>query len=450
MLFYPDNMKRFFISFAIVSLASVCVLSDAADQRFVFTKNSRVLIIAPHPDDETLAAGGLIQSAVKAAANVKIVYLTHGDYNEIASIFFQKRPLLTKADFIKSGQIRKKEAISAMSVLGLKEQNLIFLGYPDFGTLNIWRSHWGETKPFRSFITRINKVPYVDDFSYGRPYRGDNIVRDFEKILLLFQPTHVFVTAPFDLNSDHRAAYLYFQVALLNLNDKIEKPSVFGYLVHAQRWPTPKQYKPDAKLDPPGSMLSDDDFKWLSYSLTPQQVELKKEALLRYGSQAAYSKNFMLSFARMNEVYIDLPYEELKNSPPASSGNQKTMNEPDSDEVKYWVQNDELWMDIRATSPLDELGALNIEVFSYRHDTEFSSMPKLNLRLLGDHILASDSRKVISGSGIQYDLQKKSILVRVPMKLLRSPDYIFISAQTLKYNISLDFGSWKVLKVNKT
>ena len=150
------------------------------DQPILFSKESRVLIIAPHPDDETLSTGGLIQSAVEANAHVKVVYLTHGDYNEIASIFFKKWPLLTTADFIKSGQIRKKEAVAAMSVLGLGEKDLTFLGYPDFGTLSIWRSHWGETKPFRSFITRINKVPYKDDFSYGMPYRGDNVVRDFE------------------------------------------------------------------------------------------------------------------------------------------------------------------------------------------------------------------------------------------------------------------------------
>ena len=74
-----------------------------------FSEGDRVLIVAPHPDDEALGAGGLIQSAVDSGADVKVVYLTHGDHNEIASIFYQKRPLLTKSDFVRSGQVRRPD-----------------------------------------------------------------------------------------------------------------------------------------------------------------------------------------------------------------------------------------------------------------------------------------------------------------------------------------------------
>ena len=96
-----------------------------------FSNHDRVLIIAPHPDDETLGAGGVLQSAAEAKADVRVLYLTHGDLNEMASIFYQRKPLLVKADSLKSGRARKKEAISAMSVLGVDEKNLIFFGYPE-------------------------------------------------------------------------------------------------------------------------------------------------------------------------------------------------------------------------------------------------------------------------------------------------------------------------------
>ena len=105
-------------------------------------------------------------------------------------------------------------------------------------------------------------------------------------------------------------------------------------------------------------------------------------------------------------------------------------------------------MAIRAASPLDELGALNVEVFSYKRGVNFSTMPKMNLRLLGNHIFARDGGRRVRGSEIQYDLNKRSILIRIPLKLLRSPDYLFVSAQTLQNDISLDFGSWKMLKVS--
>ena len=256
------------------------------------------------------------------------------------------------------------------------------------------------------------------------------------------------MTAPFDLNPDHRAAYLYLEVALLNLEGKIQKPNVFVYLVHFHRWPTPRKYKPEEPLNPPVLLQADGDLKWLPYGLKPRQVALKKEALLKYGSQAAYSKDFMLSFVRANELYLDLPYEDLDTGPKASVSDPKTVRkELKPDEVNYWAQKGVFWVDIRVTSPLDELGVMNVEIFSYKNGVDFSTLPKLNLRLLGNQLLARDGRRSVPE--IQYRLGKKSLLIGVPLKLLRSPDTIFVSAQTLKNDISLDFGSWRILRVNK-
>ena len=426
----------------------ICAPLGAFDEPFSFSKDSRVLVIAPHPDDETLGTGGLIQSALEAGGDVKVVYLTHGDYNEIASIFFQKKPLLSKSDFIKSGLIRRKEAIEAMSVIGLDQRNLVFLGYPDFGTLNIWSKHWGERKPYRSFITRINKVPYKDDFSYGRPYRGDNIVSDIEKILLLYRPTHVLVTAPFDLNTDHRAAYLYLHVALFDLQGKINSPKVLAYLIHEHRWPVPRKYEPNKPLEPPSHISDEEGLKWITFNLKPAQVESKNQALLKYESQIAYSRDFMLSFARTNELYCEPFYEKLNISQLKEQLSfEKDKNETNSNEVNYWVQGNELWLDIRVSSPIDELGPLNMEIFGYKHDTDFAKMPKLNLILLGGHLWARDGYKRLPDSGVHYDLRKKSLRVRIPLELLKSSDHLFVSTRTMRDDLSLDFGSWRILEM---
>ncbi len=422
--------------------------AEETDGSFLFSKDSRVLVIAPHPDDETLGAGGVIQSVLEAGGDVKVVYLTHGDYNEIASLFFQKKPLLSKNDFIKSGQIRSKEAMNAMRTLGLGQKNLVFLGYPDFGTLSIWRKHWGEAKPYRSFMTRINKVPYKEDFSFGRPYRGENIVNDIEKILLLYRPTHIFVTAPFDLNTDHKAAYLYLQVALLNLQNKIDSPKVFAYLIHAHRWPIPRKFKPEEILTPPLRIQDDENLKWKSLKLKPEQVELKRQALLKYESQIAYSKNFMLSFVRTNELFLELFYHNLAVDPAGSVRDQKN-NEKESgaNQVNYWIKDEELWIDIQVTNPLDELGTLSMEVFSYKTGTDFLRMPKLNLVLLGGRVWARDGYKRLPDAGIHYELKKRSLKVRIPIKLLKEPEFIFVSTRTIKDDISLDFGAWQILKL---
>ncbi len=159
----------------------------------------------------------------------------------------------------------------------------------------------------------------------------------------------------------------------------------------------------------------------------------------------------MISFARTNELYLELPYEDLNANPKASSLDQKTISkESRPDEVNYWVKDNELWVDIHVASSLDQLGSLNIEIFSYKNGIEFSTMPKLNLKLLGNHIFVRDGHRLVSGSGVQYDLGNKILLIKIPLDLLTLPDYIFVSAQTLQNDITLDFGSWKILKVNKT
>ena len=84
------------------------------------------------------------------------------------------------------GIIRHDEAINASLVLGVKPFNLIFLGYPDFGTLNMWYYHWNERPAYRSIMTRVVSVPYKSAYRYGAPYKGEEIVQDLRSILRNF------------------------------------------------------------------------------------------------------------------------------------------------------------------------------------------------------------------------------------------------------------------------
>ncbi len=54
-----------------------------------FKKNDRVLILAPHPDDEAIACAGIIQDALNSGAEVRVTYLTNGDHNEFAFIVYE-------------------------------------------------------------------------------------------------------------------------------------------------------------------------------------------------------------------------------------------------------------------------------------------------------------------------------------------------------------------------
>jgi LmbE family N-acetylglucosaminyl deacetylase len=403
-----------------------------------FSAQDRVLVIAPHPDDETLGAGGAIQAARAAGAKVRVVYVTHGDHNEIASLFYLKKLLVRRADFIKSGKIRKKEALAATAVLGLGPDDLVFLGYPDSGLQRIWRKHWGAAKPFRSFLTRISRVPYEDDFSYGKDYTADNVVEDFRKVLSDFRPTKIFVTPPFDLNADHQAAYLFLRLALQDLRDSLPRPEVRLYLVHAQNWPLPKKYDPAARLDPPAALPGGEEAVWESRPLTPARTAKKARAISKYESQTAYAKNFLLSFARREELFARPPAENLTSAPPAPR--------PGRAEVEYGEEGDSLKITVRLLEPLDEVGTLNLDVFPYNPGVPFGDMPKYHLRFFGRKLFVSDSARRRAVEGVVYRVDGNRLTVLLPGELLGEPEILFVSAETSKEELSLEIGSWKVLR----
>jgi LmbE family N-acetylglucosaminyl deacetylase len=78
----------------------------------------RVLVLAPHPDDETLGCGGTLKRLCTMGKEVMVVFLTEGE----------------KADPEARGkkryaETRRREATKAMRVLGVRAYE--FLGFPD-------------------------------------------------------------------------------------------------------------------------------------------------------------------------------------------------------------------------------------------------------------------------------------------------------------------------------
>ena len=78
------------------------------------------LVLAPHPDDETLGCGGTIVKKRRAGARVQVAFLTDG-----------RAP---HARFLGEGRIaelRRSEAMDACAALGLHTDDLVFLDYED-------------------------------------------------------------------------------------------------------------------------------------------------------------------------------------------------------------------------------------------------------------------------------------------------------------------------------
>jgi len=78
---------------------------------------TKILVFAPHPDDDLIGCGGSIAKHIKEGNKVTVVYVTSGD---AGSLSYSKEEL---------AQIREKEARSAAKILGVED--LIFLRNPD-------------------------------------------------------------------------------------------------------------------------------------------------------------------------------------------------------------------------------------------------------------------------------------------------------------------------------
>ena len=50
-----------------------------------------LLVVAPHPDDETLCCAGIIQRVVHAGGQVSIVWITSGDASELDMLLIEHR-----------------------------------------------------------------------------------------------------------------------------------------------------------------------------------------------------------------------------------------------------------------------------------------------------------------------------------------------------------------------
>src|ERR1700746_3506094 len=98
-----------------------------------FTAQSRLMLIAPHPDDESLACSIVVQRAVRAGARVRVIYATDGENNPWPQRASERKWRLTEFDRARWGQRRRQETLAALEALGVSGSSVYFLGLPDQG-----------------------------------------------------------------------------------------------------------------------------------------------------------------------------------------------------------------------------------------------------------------------------------------------------------------------------
>src|SRR3954454_13952160 len=96
-------------------------------------QQDRILIVAPHIDDEAIGAGGYAIDAMANGADVYVVFLTAGDCNRFSARLMNKTLGPKASSYLNVGRARIGEAKKAMELLGIAPDHYFFLGYPDRG-----------------------------------------------------------------------------------------------------------------------------------------------------------------------------------------------------------------------------------------------------------------------------------------------------------------------------
>lgn len=424
------------------------------------TPDDRLLILAPHPDDEVLGCGGIIQRAVAMHLPVRVVFFTYGDNNQWSFLLYRKHPVLRPSAVRRMGEVRHDEALAAAKVFGLSDDQLTFLGYPDFGTMHIWKTHWGDRPPFQSMLTRVDAVPYADALRPGAPYTGEEIVRDLSTVLADFRPTKVFVSHPADPMPDHSALYLFTRVALWDLEAEMT-PRLYPYLIHFRRWPMPRGYSLATPLDPPRPFQT--QVVWAEYTLTPEELDRKREAIAAHRTQYRSSKRYLQSFIRPNELFGDFPAVALRSTPmprllsPEGGGPPEELPEELTDreraafvgleERSASLDGDAVVLSITFSRPLAAAVEASVFVFGYRRDRPFAQMPKLHIRLGALTHAIYDQDQELPRNSCEVRRHLRRITLRIPLRLLGNPERLLTSARTSLGEVPLDVASWRVVEL---
>ncbi len=280
----------------------------------------RLLIFAPHCDDETLGTGGLILAARRQGIQVKVVILTNGDGFFFATIRDFKKVYPRPTDYIRLGKMRQQESLAALSLLGINSSDVIFLSYPDRGTPALWNTDWSPQKPYRSPYSGDTQSPYPLTYDPKAVYAGQDLLGDITSILDSYQPEMIVYPHPADVHPDHWGLSVFVRLALelKSHADPSFRPAQYTYLVHRPDYPDVKGLRPGEPLTPPEAIYASSP-KWFRLDMPKEDTALKGEAVLKYTSQLTLLRTLMESFVRSNELFAsaqDVPLPALAQGQP--------------------------------------------------------------------------------------------------------------------------------------
>ncbi len=174
---------------AVLALGLLIAGSALADDE---AARGPVLVVAPHPDDETLGCGGLIAQRRSEGRRVVVVVLTDG------RALLAVRGILTDPTPEEVSRLRKDETRRAFEILGGNPADLRFLDF--------------ENERFL-------------------PKKEEAVAR-VARIVEEIAPTEIYVTSPFEGHPEHVAANVIVRKACDDVNTKA---AIIEYIVSLKK-----------------------------------------------------------------------------------------------------------------------------------------------------------------------------------------------------------------------
>lgn len=281
-----------------------------------------LMVIAPHPDDETLGAGGVMMQALAQGKRVGVVVLTNGDGYPLAASTVTGTAMdqLTADDFKALAAERQGYLLNALSLIKLPAQQVHFLAYPDGGLLAIHNAKKGSI--YTNTLTGQDQTYPAKVVDYHRahhqkpaPYQAQSIIADLSELIRRYQPKTLYVTSAKDSHPDHQAAYHFIQAAL-SAAQMIEKVELWSYLVHSGAhsktgvggwpWPYHADLQGQFQVQTTDSGQVPEGLAWppiKRVALTPTQAQTKLDMINQFEVEIETAADYMRAFAKGEEVF---------------------------------------------------------------------------------------------------------------------------------------------------
>jgi LmbE family N-acetylglucosaminyl deacetylase len=266
---------------------------------------TRLLVIAPHPDDEALAAAGMMQRVRAAGGRVRVVLITSGDAFPPALEHANPAGSEGPGDFRRFGRVRENETRRALLALGLHQDDVTFLGFPDEGVCLLASGFLSaRSRPLTSPYTERTKPPRDEQVVRGVSYRGSDVRLELERIVKTFAPTLIVLPDPEDEHPDHCASFIFGRSVFdrASQDRSASRPRVLRYVIHFDDWPSDR-----ATATPimPPSGFDEPSTEWRTFPLTTREARNKTTALSAYTTQWPVVGRLLRGFTRSNELFLE-------------------------------------------------------------------------------------------------------------------------------------------------